>query len=48
MKREQWRENVLHDLFSSHIMPVLEILKKTTRIPSSILWENIAIRINSI
>lgn len=48
MKREQWCENVLHNLFSSHITPVLNILKKTSRIPSSILWENIAIRINSI
>lgn len=48
MGREQWREDVLRDLFSSHITPVLDILKKTTRVPSSILWENIAIRINSI
>ncbi|WP_445505831.1 IucA/IucC family C-terminal-domain containing protein [Niallia sp. 03091] len=48
MKREQWRENVLRDLFSSHITPVLEILNKTSRIPTSILWENVAIRINSI
>jgi len=48
MEREQWRENVLRDLFSSHITPVLNILKKTSRVPSSILWENVAIRINSI
>jgi ferric iron reductase protein FhuF len=48
MKREQWRENVLRDLFSSHITPVLNILKKTSHVPSSILWENVAVRINSI
>jgi ferric iron reductase protein FhuF len=48
MEREQWRENILYELFSTHITPVLEILKRTSRIPSSILWENIAIRINSI
>ncbi|NYF26107.1 IucA/IucC family C-terminal-domain containing protein [Sporosarcina sp. JAI121] len=48
MDREPWRENVLRALFSSHITPVLEILKKTSRVPSSILWENVAIRINSI
>jgi ferric iron reductase protein FhuF len=48
MDRELWRENVLLDLFASHITPVLEMLKKTSRIPSSILWENVAIRINSI
>ncbi len=48
MEREQWREHVLRDLFSSHITPVINILRKTSRAPSSILWENIAIRINSI
>ena len=48
MEREQWRENVLRTLFTSHITPVLTILNKTSRIPSSILWENVAIRINSI
>lgn len=48
LDREQWRENVLRDLFSYHITPVLDILKKTSRISSSILWENVAIRINSI
>lgn len=47
MKREHWRERVLRNLFSSHITPVLEVLKKTSRINSSILWENVAIRINS-
>lgn len=47
-EREQWRECVLRELFSSHITPILNILKKTSRIPSSILWENVAIRINSI
>lgn len=48
MKREQWRENVLRDLFSDHITPVLNILNKTSRIPLTILWENVAVRINSI
>lgn len=48
MEREQWRENVLRDLFSLHITPVFNILKRTSRVPSSILWENAAVRINSI
>ncbi|KKI91027.1 hypothetical protein WQ54_17145 [Bacillus sp. SA1-12] len=48
MEREEWRENVLRNLFSEHITPVLTILKKTSRISSAILWENVAIRINSI
>ncbi|WP_168733982.1 IucA/IucC family C-terminal-domain containing protein [Metabacillus sediminilitoris] len=48
IEREQWRENVLRDLFASHITPVLNILRKASRVPSSILWENVAIRVNSI
>lgn len=48
MEREQWRENVLRGLFSDHITPVLNILKKISRVSSAILWENVAIRINSI
>ncbi|GLB60909.1 IucA/IucC family C-terminal-domain containing protein [Cytobacillus sp. NCCP-133] len=46
--REQWRENVLHSLFSEHITPIFNILQKTSRLSSAILWENVAIRINSI
>ncbi len=48
LEREQWRENVLRDLFSGHITPVLNTLRKTSRVPSAILWENVAIRINSV
>ena len=48
LEREEWREKVLHDLFFTHIMPFLNILKKTSGVHSSILWENVAIRINSI
>jgi ferric iron reductase protein FhuF len=46
--RVEWRESVLRELFKFHITPVLEVMKKTSRLPSSILWENVAIRINSI
>jgi|GEM_PF-6397327 len=48
MGREQWRENVLQNLFSFHMTPVLNILTKTSGVPVSILWENVAVRINSI
>ena len=48
LEREEWREKVLHHLFSTNIKPVLNILKKTSHVPSSILWENVAIRINSV
>lgn len=47
-EREQWREVVLRDLFSSHITPFIETLNKSNRIPLSILWENTAVRINSV
>lgn len=47
-RREQWREDVLRQLFSFHITPILNTLNKISNIPSSILWENVAIRINSI
>jgi ferric iron reductase protein FhuF len=46
--RDQWREVVLKDLFSYHMTSVLDSLKKTAGIPSSILWENVAVRINSV
>ncbi|MBM7583513.1 ferric iron reductase protein FhuF [Bacillus pakistanensis] len=48
MDREQWREKALHDLFSLHITPFLNILNQSSRVSLSILWENVAIRINSI
>ncbi|KON85426.1 hypothetical protein AF332_00080 [Sporosarcina globispora] len=48
MEREKWQEKVLYDLFALHITPVIEILLKVARVPSSILWENTAIRINRI
>ncbi|RSK55996.1 Fe-S oxidoreductase [Bacillus canaveralius] len=48
LEREQWRVNVLRSLFSEHITPVLNTLQKTSRLSPSILWENVAIRINSI
>lgn len=48
IEREQWREDVLYDLFSSHITPILNILIKVAQVSSLILWENIANRINSI
>lgn len=46
--REKWRVNILRPLFSEHITPILTILQKTSRLSTSILWENIAIRINSV
>jgi ferric iron reductase protein FhuF len=46
--REQWRELVLRSLFSNHITPFINVLHSTARIPTSILWDNVAVRINSI
>lgn len=39
---------MLRAVFSENITPVLDILQKTSGIPSSILWENVDVRINSI
>jgi len=47
-ERDQWRESVLRDLFTSQITPMVLILNRVTGISLSILWENVAIRINSI
>ncbi|USK83729.1 IucA/IucC family C-terminal-domain containing protein [Peribacillus asahii] len=46
--REQWREKLLQELFSNHITPVWNMLKKISGISSAILWENLAVRINSV
>lgn len=46
--RDDWRKSVLTALFSTHMTPILQLMKKFSRIPSSILWENVAIRVNSV
>lgn len=46
--REQWREKVIRTLFSSHVTPMYNVLKESSRVPSTILWENVAVRINSV
>ncbi|MEH6948127.1 IucA/IucC family C-terminal-domain containing protein [Bacillus sp. JJ634] len=48
IEREQWRENILRELFSNHIAPIWNMLNKLSGIPSAILWENLSVRINSI
>ncbi len=47
-EREAWRETVLRDLFSSHVTPMIDALHHTTGLSSAILWENVAIRVNSV
>ncbi|MBB6451080.1 ferric iron reductase protein FhuF [Geomicrobium halophilum] len=46
--REAWRENLLRELFSYHITPMVSVFKDTTRVSSNILWENVAVRVNSV
>lgn len=46
--REQRRQYVINSLFSTLVIPIFHALEKTSGIPSSILWENVAVRINSI
>ncbi|MCM3094028.1 MULTISPECIES: IucA/IucC family C-terminal-domain containing protein [unclassified Cytobacillus] len=42
-EREQWREDAVRTLFSSHISPLLNKIASETKISKLILWENIAI-----
>ncbi|AVM25308.1 IucA/IucC family C-terminal-domain containing protein [Bacillus pumilus] len=46
--RHEWREQVVHALFTECVTPLLDVLKRTSRLPYSILWENVAVRINSL
>lgn len=41
--REEWREDVLTDLFANNIGPLIRKMEKTFGISSLILWENIAV-----
>lgn len=46
--RHEWREQVVRMLFTQCVTPLLDVLKRTSRLPYSILWENVAVRINSL
>nr|MDF9458224.1 ferric iron reductase [Bacillus pumilus] len=46
--RHEWREQAVHALFTECVTPLLDVLKRTSRLPYSILWENVAVRINSL
>ncbi|MCK0471713.1 IucA/IucC family C-terminal-domain containing protein [Halalkalibacter sp. APA_J-10(15)] len=45
--REEWRTAVFQELFANHLTPLLLALQRVSRMPQSILWENVAVRINS-
>lgn len=47
-EREVGRQQLLHELFSLHITPLFNAMKEATSVPYNILWENVAVRINSI
>ncbi|KEP28216.1 IucA/IucC family C-terminal-domain containing protein [Bacillus zhangzhouensis] len=44
----EWREQVVRKLFTQCVTPLLDVLNRTSRLPYSILWENVAVRINSL
>lgn len=46
--RHEWREQVVHALFTQCVTPLFDVLHRTSRLPYSILWENVAVRINSL
>jgi siderophore-iron reductase FhuF len=41
--RDEWRKDLLSDLFAKNIAPIITMLEKTFRISKMILWENIAV-----
>lgn len=43
--RDQWREETVRQLFAVQLFPLIEKLRKITKISAHILWENIAIYI---
>ncbi|WP_160112573.1 IucA/IucC family C-terminal-domain containing protein [Salicibibacter kimchii] len=47
-EREGRREQLLRELFSYHITPMISVLNNTTRVSANILWENVAVRVNSL
>ncbi len=46
--REKQYEKLFRQLFAEQIKPLFEVLQKVTKIKSSVLWENVAVRINSV
>ncbi len=41
-------QKLFRQLFAEQITPLFEVLQKVAKVKSSVLWENIAVRINSI
>ena len=46
--RHEWREKVVRALFTECVTPILDVLNRTSKLSSRILWENVAVRINSL
>lgn len=43
--REQWRDQVLSELFAGHVSPFFRALAEAGQVPMAILWENAYVRI---
>ena len=41
-------EKVVRELFTECVTPLLDVLNRTTKLSYRILWENVAVRINSL
>ncbi|SHE58826.1 IucA/IucC family C-terminal-domain containing protein [Vibrio gazogenes] len=46
--RDHWRQTLLTQAFQGNLSLLVTQLNKLTRVPSAVLWENIAVRIFSI
>ncbi|MGP4074925.1 IucA/IucC family C-terminal-domain containing protein [Halobacillus sp. K22] len=47
VKRTDSRKEAWEELFAHHILPLLQAFHQVTNLPTFILWENVAVRINS-
>ena len=45
--RKEWIQEKIRPLFAEHLTPMISMLQQITKLSSKILWENVAVRINS-
>lgn len=47
-EREEMRDIIFRELFAYHLTPVISVLERTTPLKAAVLWENVAVRVNSV
>lgn len=46
--RQEWRDEVISNLFANGLAPIINSLNAVARTPISVLWENVAVRVYSL